>query len=107
MEEFLSNDAGLGYADTKAGETFIRIGVGAVRKPDEKAYRRFATYDIVDPGKRSLAPGQKTGSSSAIRSSAGGIRVRLSQNDSLERTGFTIVHDAEKHRYKAHRHTSL
>ena len=29
----------------------MRIGVGAVRKPDEPAYRRFATYDIVDPGK--------------------------------------------------------
>jgi hypothetical protein len=28
--------------------------VGAVRKPDEKAYRRFETYEIVDPGKRTL-----------------------------------------------------
>ena len=54
VEEFLSNDAGLGYADAKPGETFVRIGVGSVRKPDEKAYRRFETYEIVDPGKRTL-----------------------------------------------------
>ena len=50
VEEFLTNDAGLGYADAKPGEPFVRIGVGAVRKPDEPAYRRFATYDIVDSG---------------------------------------------------------
>ena len=28
----------------------MRIGVGAVRKPNETAYRRFETYEIVDPG---------------------------------------------------------
>src|SRR5947209_9042974 len=54
VEEFLSNDAGLGYADAKPGGTFVRIGVGSVRKPDEKAFRRFETYEIVDPGKRSM-----------------------------------------------------
>src|ERR1700684_2832700 len=26
VEEFLSNDAGLGYGETKAGDTFLRIG---------------------------------------------------------------------------------
>jgi hypothetical protein len=50
VEEFLTNDVGLGYADAKPGESFVRIGVGAVKKPDEPAYRRFATYEIVDPG---------------------------------------------------------
>jgi hypothetical protein len=46
VEEF----SGLGYADAKPGETFVRIGIGAVRKPEEPAYRQFSTYDIVDPG---------------------------------------------------------
>ncbi len=50
VEEFLTGEAGLGYAEAKPGEPFVRIGVGAVRKPDEPAYRRFATYDIVDGG---------------------------------------------------------
>jgi hypothetical protein len=57
-EEFLTNDAGLGYAEAKPGESFVRIGVGAVRKPEEPAYRRFATYDIVDPGIRRLTKGR-------------------------------------------------
>jgi hypothetical protein len=51
VEEFLTGDSGLGYAEAKPGETFVRIGVGAVRKPVEPAYRRFETYEIVDPGK--------------------------------------------------------
>jgi hypothetical protein len=50
VEEFLTGDSSLGYEEAKPGESFVRIGVGAVRKPDEKAYRRFGTYDIVDPG---------------------------------------------------------
>jgi hypothetical protein len=50
VEEFLTGDSALGYDEAKPGETFVRIGVGAVRKPDEAAYRRFATYEIVDPG---------------------------------------------------------
>jgi hypothetical protein len=54
VEEFRTNDAGLGYADAKAGETFIRIGVGVVRKPDEPQYQTFKTYDIVNNGKWSV-----------------------------------------------------
>jgi hypothetical protein len=50
VEEFLSNGAGLGYDEAKAGESFVRIGVGAVRKPDEPRYRQFSTYEITDPG---------------------------------------------------------
>ena len=57
VEEFLTRDAGLGYEDAKPGDSFVRIGVGAVRKPDEPRYRRFATYDIVDPGKWTVNKG--------------------------------------------------
>jgi hypothetical protein len=51
VEEFRTNDSGLGYEDAKPGGTFVRIGIGTVRKPEEKAYRPYETYDIVDPGK--------------------------------------------------------
>jgi len=51
VEAFQTNDKGLGYDEAKAGQTFIRIGVGTVRKPDEKDYRPYDTYEIVDPGK--------------------------------------------------------
>lgn len=58
VEEFRTNDAGLGYAEAKPGGTFIRIGVGVVRKPDEPAYEMFKTYEIVDPGKWTTRKGQ-------------------------------------------------
>jgi hypothetical protein len=55
VEEFLTGaDSALGYADAKVGETFVRIGVGTVRKPQEAGYQRYATYEIVDPGKRTV-----------------------------------------------------
>lgn len=57
VEEFLTGDTALGYADAAPGGTFIRIGVGVLRKPDEPAFRRFATYEIVDPGTWTIAKG--------------------------------------------------
>jgi hypothetical protein len=51
VEEFLTNGIGLGYNDVKVGESFVKIGVGAVRKPQEAAFQQFHTYEITDPGK--------------------------------------------------------
>jgi hypothetical protein len=51
VEEFRTSEAGLGYAEARPGGTFIRIGVGVVRKPEEPQYRPFNTYEIVNNGK--------------------------------------------------------
>src|ERR1035441_4197473 len=51
VEEFLSGDVGLGYNDVKPGESFVKIGVGAIRKPEERAFQQYQTYEITDPGK--------------------------------------------------------
>jgi len=51
VEAFQTNDKGLGYDEAKAGGTFIRIGIGTLRKPEEKDYRPYDTYEIVDSGK--------------------------------------------------------
>lgn len=58
VEEFKTNDAGLGYEEAKAGGTFIRIGAGVVRKPEEPRYRAFNTYEIADPGKWKVKQGK-------------------------------------------------
>jgi len=50
VEEFLTNGTGLGYADVKPGGTFVKIGVGVLRKPDDGRFQQFKTYEIVDPG---------------------------------------------------------
>jgi hypothetical protein len=58
VEEFIGADgAALGYSSAKAGETFCKIGVGALRKPREPAYSSYTNYTIVDGGKRTLRTG--------------------------------------------------
>ncbi len=48
VEEFI--DA-LGYEQAKVGGTFIKMGVGTLRKRDAPAYVRGQPYDLVDSGK--------------------------------------------------------
>jgi hypothetical protein len=50
VEEFVTGAAALGYEEAPVGGAFIRIGVGVLRKPEEKSFNRFKTYDIIDPG---------------------------------------------------------
>ncbi len=50
VEEFLTGDSSLGYDEVAEGGVFVRIGVGAVRRPAEAAFKRFDTYEIVSPG---------------------------------------------------------
>lgn len=46
VEEFLTDEGGLGYAEAAPGGAFVRIGIGTVRKPDEKAYRRVKVFSL-------------------------------------------------------------
>lgn len=49
VEEF----APAGFDEAKPGGTFLKIGVGRLRKPDHRDYDHARSYEIVDPGKRS------------------------------------------------------
>lgn len=40
----------VGYDDVKPGGNFIRIGVGALEKPEEPAFGQFKLYNIANPG---------------------------------------------------------
>jgi hypothetical protein len=51
VEEYRTGTSALGYGEAKPGETFLRIGVGLLKKPAEPAFQQFHTYEIVDPGK--------------------------------------------------------
>jgi len=57
VEEFTSEQPGFGYNDAKAGGAFLRIGVGAVKKPAQTPKDRFFTYDITDPGRWTVQRG--------------------------------------------------
>jgi len=50
VEEFMNEDGlPLGFAEAKPGETFVKIGVGMLRRPDDKPYSHYFDYEIVDP----------------------------------------------------------
>jgi hypothetical protein len=51
VEEFSSAEKALGFDEAKAGGTFIKIGVGVLRRPDDRDYNPYQLYDIVDSGK--------------------------------------------------------
>jgi len=53
-EEFSTNEEGLGFSEARPGGTFLKIGVGVLRKPDDAKYSMFRLYDIVDHGQWSV-----------------------------------------------------
>jgi hypothetical protein len=50
VEEFQTNGTALGWDEARVGGTFIKIGVGVLRK-DESHYDYVKQYEMVDPGK--------------------------------------------------------
>ena len=55
-EEFINREGEnvLGYDAAKPGDTFVKIGVGRLRKPDMSAYVDSNPYDMVDGGQWSV-----------------------------------------------------
>jgi hypothetical protein len=47
--------APVGFDDAKPGGLFIKIGVGALRRPDAAAYDNYRLYEIADPGRWVIA----------------------------------------------------
>ena len=52
-EEFTTplDNLPLGWKEAKVGGTFVKIGIGALRKPDDKPYSNYRLYDIANGGK--------------------------------------------------------
>ncbi len=55
VEEFLNGDEALGYSAAKPGGSFVRIGIGALKKADNMPFERFGRYELVNRGTRSLS----------------------------------------------------
>ena len=47
----------LGFDAAAPGGTFVKIGVGVLRKADNSSYSAFKKYELVDPGKWSVRKG--------------------------------------------------
>jgi hypothetical protein len=58
VEEFRTDGAALGFKDAAVGADFVRIGIGVLRKPDDKPFQAFRGYEIVDPGRWKVRQGK-------------------------------------------------
>ena len=52
--------APLGWEQAKPGGTFVKIGVGVLRKPDARNYDNYRLYEIVDSGKWTIKKGRES-----------------------------------------------
>jgi hypothetical protein len=46
-----------GYQTAKPGETFVKVGVGVLRKKDDAPYSAYATYDVASTGQWEIEEG--------------------------------------------------
>lgn len=49
-EEFSTNNKAPGFDEAKPGGTFVKIGVGVLRRPDAADYDHYRLYEIADAG---------------------------------------------------------
>ena len=56
VDEFRGEEGALGYNEAKPGECFLKIGVGTLRKPDDRPYAFGRYYQIVNKGHRVVRP---------------------------------------------------
>jgi hypothetical protein len=47
----------VGYEEAKPNQTFLKIGVGALRKADDTKYDNYRTYEIANPGTWTIEKG--------------------------------------------------
>lgn len=50
VEEFRTDGTALGYKEAKPGETFVKIGIGLLEKPEEENYSFAKSYKIIKTG---------------------------------------------------------
>jgi len=54
VEEFTE----IGYNEAPVGGEFLRIGIGGLRKPEERSFQRFGYYELTNPGKWTVKTGK-------------------------------------------------
>ena len=77
-EEFVADGKALGFDTAGPGGTFLKIGVGLLRRPDDKSYDQFRAYEIVDGG--------------TWRTRAGRTRVTFTQTLADHGSGYGYVY---------------
>ena len=91
VEEFRSDDGALGYNTAKPGESFVKIGVGVLRRLDASPYQFGTTYPLLDAGKWSSTSSQDRISFTQQLRAPNGVSYRYQKVVLLEDSGRTLV----------------
>jgi hypothetical protein len=88
----------IGYDEAAPGGTFLRIGVGFLRRPEDARVNDFKTYDIVDSGKWAARNGadwveftQTLGDTYVYRKTVRLVKDQLVLEHSLKNTGKKVL----------------
>ena len=88
----------IGYDEAAPGGTFLRIGVGFLRRPEDARVNDFKTYDIVDSGKWATRNGadwveftQTLGDTYVYRKTVRLVKDQLVLEHSLKNTGKKVL----------------
>ncbi len=82
----------LGYKDAAVDEAFVKIGVGALRKPPEPVYDKFTTYDILDSGRWVVITAPDHVEFRHTLANAGGYSYEYRKNVVLRENGLVLEH---------------
>lgn len=93
-EEFGMQVLPLGYADAKPGETFMKIGIGHILKPEESRFRYSQPYKIAKPGEWKINKGDDFVEMQQDLSNDRGYGYQYTKRISLlkDAPGFLIAH---------------
>lgn len=91
VEEFRGPDGELGYNDAGAGGNFLKIGVGVLRRIDEKAYTFGGAYPIVDGGTRTTRVRKRSVTFTQEVRTGFGYAYRYTKTVRLDRHGAALT----------------
>lgn len=92
---------GLGYDEAKPGGSYVRIGVGLIKKPDEAEYSFRNYYELVDPGKWTVDHGEDWISFKHELNTEIGFSYIYEKLIKLKDNGFTMEHKLQNTGKKA------
>jgi hypothetical protein len=84
VEEFRMSDSMSGYADAKPGDTFVKIGVGTLKKIDDAPYKYNFTYPLVDAGDRHITIKRRSITFSQLLHGSNGIGYLYTKTLSID-----------------------
>ncbi|WP_446744571.1 hypothetical protein [Silvibacterium acidisoli] len=91
VEEFRSEDGGLGYGTAKPGDPFVKIGVGVLRKAGDEPYQFGHKYDIVDLGHWTVKAKKRSVTFEHLLKSPTGVTYKYVKELTLSAHGATIT----------------